>query len=136
VVPAHPDLLVGPAAADDAVVWSGGDGPAWVASTGLLTPIVDDPYLWGRIAATSAAGDVYARGGVPRFAIDVVAWPPDIDPGLLVEVLRGGADAAERGGWVVGGGRALELTEARSWPTPAPGPGTCSCSPSRSGRAW
>jgi len=68
-----------------------------VATTDFLTPVVDDPYTWGRIAAQNAASDVYAMGGRPLFALNLVAWPSaELPTSLLVEVLAGGAEIARR----------------------------------------
>jgi len=109
--PTHPDLLVGTDTGDDAMVWRRTDGPALVATTDFFTPIVDDARTWGRIAATNAASDVYAMGGTPRFALNLVAWPSELDLDLLTEVLQGGAEAASRGGWIVGGGHTIDVAE-------------------------
>jgi selenide,water dikinase len=109
--PSHPDLLVGTDTGDDAMVWRRTDGPALVATTDFFTPIVDDAMTWGRVAATNAASDVYAMGGIPRFALNLVAWPSELDLDLLVQVLQGGAEAASRGGWIVGGGHTIDVAE-------------------------
>ena len=72
---ADPDLLVGFDTADDAAVYRLRDDLAVVVTTDFFTPIVDDPYDWGRIAATNALSDVYAMGGTPLLALNLVAWP-------------------------------------------------------------
>jgi len=83
-----------------------------VATVDFFTPIVDDARTWGRIAATNAASDVYAMGGKPMFALNLAAWPRDqLSLDLLGEVLLGGAEAAEAGGWVVGGGHTVDGPE-------------------------
>ena len=111
-LPAHPDLLVGSETSDDAAVWRRPEGRALVASADFFTPIVDDARTWGRIAAVNAASDVYAMGGTPLFALNLVAWPRDVLPlELLAEVLAGGADAATTGGWVVAGGHSVDGPE-------------------------
>jgi selenide,water dikinase len=111
-LPAHPDLLVGSETSDDAAVWRRPDGRALVATADFFTPIVDDPRTWGRIAAVNAAGDVYAMGGTPLFALNLVAWPRDVlSLDLLAEVLAGGADAAQAGGWVIAGGHSVDGPE-------------------------
>lgn len=108
----HPDLLVGTATADDAAVWRRPDGRALVATTDFFTPIVDDPALWGAIAATNAASDVFAMGGTPMFALALVAWPRDeLSMDLLGEVLAGGQECAENGGWIVVGGHTVDGPE-------------------------
>jgi selenide,water dikinase len=109
---AHPDLLVGSETSDDAAVWRRPDGRALVATADFFTPIVDDARTWGRIAAVNAASDVYAMGGTPLFALNLVAWPRDVLPlELLAEVLAGGADAAAAGGWVIVGGHSVDGPE-------------------------
>ena len=73
--PADPNLLVGFDTADDAAVYRLRDDLAIVVTTDFFTPIVDDPFDWGRIAATNALSDVYAMGGTPLLALNLVAWP-------------------------------------------------------------
>ena len=91
---------------DDAAVWRRPDGRALVSTADFFTPIVDDARTWGRIAATNAVSDVYAMGGTPLFALNLVAWPRDeLSLDILGEVMAGGADAAQAGGWVVAGSR-------------------------------
>ncbi len=108
----HPDLLVGSATSDDAAVWKRPSGPALVATADFFTPIVDDPVVWGRIAAANAVSDVYAMGGRPLFGLNLVAWPSDQLPlDLLGQVLLGGAAAAAEGGWVVAGGHTVDGPE-------------------------
>lgn len=108
----HPDLIVGNATGDDAAVWRRPDGHALVATVDVFTPIVDDPYVWGRIAATNAASDVHAMGATPLFALAITAWPTQQLPlELLTEVLRGGQDAAEDDGYVVVGGHSIDGPE-------------------------
>ena len=92
-----PDLLVGFDTADDAAVYRLRDDLAVVVTTDFFTPIVDDPYDWGRIAATNALSDVYAMGGTPILALNLVAWPREgLDFALLARVLDGGAAVARR----------------------------------------
>lgn len=109
---ADPNLLVGIETGDDAAVWQRPDGRALVATADFFTPIVDDARTWGRIAATNAASDVYAMGGTPLFALNLVAWPrDDLSLELLGDVLAGGLDAAQAGGWVVAGGHTVDGPE-------------------------
>jgi selenide, water dikinase len=110
-VPSHPDLLVGTETGDDALVWRRPDGTGLVATTDFFMPIVDDARTWGRIAATNAASDIYAMGGSPLFALNIVGWPADLPGELLAEVLAGGLDAAGDGGWVVAGGHTIDAPE-------------------------
>jgi selenide, water dikinase len=110
-VPTHPDLVVGTETGDDALVWRRPDGSGLVATTDFFMPIVDDARTWGRIAATNAASDVYAMGGAPLFALNIVGWPADLPGEVLAEVLAGGQDAAGDGGWVVAGGHTIDAPE-------------------------
>ena len=97
---------------DDAAVWRRPDGRALVSTADFFTPIVDDARTWGRIAATNAVSDVYAMGGTPLFALNLVAWPRDeLSLDVLGEVMAGGADAAQAGGWVVAGGHTVDGPE-------------------------
>ncbi|WP_034489120.1 selenide, water dikinase SelD [Actinomadura oligospora] len=106
--PASGDLLVGAAEGDDAAVLRLDDERALILTTDFFTPIVDDPYDWGRIAATNALSDVYAMGGRPLMAVNLAAWPGDDLPvETLGEVMRGGADAASAGGCLVVGGHTI-----------------------------
>lgn len=112
--PRHPDLLVGTDTGDDAAVWRLDDERALVVTTDFFTPLVDDARTWGRIAATNAASDVYAMGGRPLLALNLVAWPIDVlGPEVLAEVLRGGADAARAGGWLAVGGHSIDDPEPK-----------------------
>jgi selenide,water dikinase len=99
------EVLVAGDTGDDAAVWALPDGRALVATLDVFTPVVDDAYDWGRIAAANAFSDVYAMGGTPAFALNMAGWPVDELPtSLLAEVLRGGqAVAAEAGAPVLGG---------------------------------
>lgn len=106
----HPDLLVD--VGDDAAVWSQPDGKVLISTADFFGPLVDDPHLWGQIAAANAASDVYAMGGKPLFALNLVCWPGDgLGLDVLSEVLAGGATTAERGGWNVVGGHTVTGTE-------------------------
>ncbi len=112
--PAHPDLLVGTETGDDAAVWRLDADRALVATTDFFTPIVDDARTWGRIAAVNAVSDVYAMGGRPLFALNLVAWPSDDLPEeLLAEVLAGGADAGAECGFAVVGGHSIDDPEPK-----------------------
>ena len=112
--PRHPDLLVGTETGDDAAVWRLDADRALVATTDFFTPVVDDARLWGRIAATNAVSDVYAMGGRPLFALNLVAWPTEQLPAeLLAEVLAGGADAGRECGFAVVGGHSIDDPEPK-----------------------
>ena len=99
-----PQLLVGLDVADDAGVYQINEHQAIVNTTDFFPPVVDDPYDFGAIAAANALSDIYAMGGDVLFAMNLVAFPSDLDQSILREVLRGGAEkVAEAGGVVVGG---------------------------------
>ncbi len=109
-----PDVLVGLDTGDDAAVVRIQDGIAVVATADFFTPVVDDAYDWGRIAAANALSDVYAMGGRPVVAVNLVGWPRDVLPiELLREVLRGGLDVAREAGCVVGGGHSIDDPEPK-----------------------
>src|SRR5437588_1355011 len=102
---ADPNLLVGTATADDAGVYRLRDDLAIVQSADFFTPIVDDPYDFGRIAATNALSDVYAMGATPVTALNLVAFSlEELGGGVLTEILRGAAQiTAEAGVAILGG---------------------------------
>jgi selenide,water dikinase len=111
---AHPDLLVGAETGDDAAVWRVADDRALVVTVDFITPLVDDARTWGRIAATNAVSDVYAMGGRPLLALNVVAWnSAELSTDVLSEVLAGAADAAAAGGWVTVGGHTVDDPEPK-----------------------
>ncbi len=110
----HPDLLVGTETGDDAAVWRLDAGRALVATTDFLTPVVDDPRTWGRIAAQNAVSDVYAMGGRPMFALNLVAWPRDeLSMDVLAEVMAGGAEIGAESGFPVVGGHSVDDPEPK-----------------------
>src|SRR5580704_13291824 len=104
-LPAAENLLVGLASGDDAGVYKIAPGIALVQTLDFFTPIVDDPYLFGQIAATNALSDVYAMGGVPITAMNILCYPiKEREPEELIRILQGGADkVAEAGASLVGG---------------------------------
>jgi selenide,water dikinase len=103
----HPNLLVGLAGPDDAAVWRINDDVAVVQTLDFFPPVVDDPYVFGAVAAANAMSDVYAMGGEVVLALNIVAFPEDLPASMLVEILRGGADKVAEGGGVVAGGHTL-----------------------------
>jgi selenide, water dikinase len=109
-----PDLLVGLDDGDDAAVVRLDERTAVVSTADFFTPVVDDAYDWGRIAAANALSDVYAMGGRPLMAVNLVGWPRDVLPGeLLTEVLRGGMDVARAAGCHVAGGHSIDDPEPK-----------------------
>jgi selenide,water dikinase len=112
--PDDPNLLVGFDTADDAAVYRLRDDLAIVVTTDFFTPIVDDPFDWGRIAATNALSDVYAMGGVPLLALNLVAWPREGLPfEMLARVLDGGADIATSARCLIAGGHSIDDAEPK-----------------------
>ncbi|MBI5106821.1 MAG: selenide, water dikinase SelD [Solirubrobacterales bacterium] len=112
--PADPRVLVGSATSDDAAVVRLTDDLAIVQTVDFFTPIVDDPYDFGRIAATNALSDVYAMGGTPVSALNLVAFPLETLGGdVLAEVLRGGHDACAAAGTSIVGGHSIDDPEPK-----------------------
>jgi selenide,water dikinase len=108
------ELLVGLEDGDDAAAVTLRDGLALIATTDFFTPVVDDPYDWGRIAAANALSDVYAMGGRPVVALNLLCWPRDLLPlELAAEVLRGGLDVADTAGCHVAGGHSVDDPEPK-----------------------
>jgi len=110
----HPDLLVGSDTGDDAAVWRLSDDRALVLTTDFITPVVDDARTWGRIAAANAASDVYAMGGTPFLALNLVGWNTDeLSADLLADVMLGAQDAGAEGGWLTVGGHTVDDPEPK-----------------------
>jgi selenide,water dikinase len=111
----HPDeLLVGPDTGDDAAVWKLDADRALVVTADFITPVVDDARTWGRVAAANSVSDVYAMGGRPLFALNLVGWNTDeLSTDLLGEVLAGGQDIATAAGFVVVGGHTIDDPEPK-----------------------
>jgi len=112
---AYGPLLVGLDSGDDAaVVASPNGGPAFVLTTDFFTPVVDDAYDWGRIAAANALSDVYAMGGTPVVAVNLLGWPRDVLPmELAAEVLRGGLAVATEACCHLVGGHSVDDPEPK-----------------------
>jgi selenide,water dikinase len=100
-------LIVGRETFDDAGVFVLSDDLALVQTVDFFAPIVDDPYLFGQIAAANALSDVYAMGGQPMTAMNVVGWPAKLDVAILGEILRGGQDKVHEAGALVVGGHTV-----------------------------
>ena len=109
-----PALLVGNEDADDAAVYRVSEDLALVSTTDFFTPIVDDPYDFGRIAATNALSDVYAMGGTPLVALNLVAYSLEqLGPEPLHAILRGGSDVAASAGVAIAGGHSIDDPEPK-----------------------
>ena len=109
----YPDLLVGLGLPDDAAVWRLDDNQALVVTTDFFTPIVDDPYDYGSIAASNALSDLYAMGATPILALNIVAMPPDLPGDIVEEILRGGAEKVKEAGAVIAGGHTIQDPEPK-----------------------
>lgn len=103
-----PDLLVGTDTSDDAAVYRVSDDLALIQTLDFFTPVADDPYDFGQIAAANALSDVYAMGGTPKTALNIVAFPKNMDVEILGEILRGGADKVMEAGAVLAGGHTIQ----------------------------
>ncbi len=107
-----PQLLVGNESSDDAAVYDIGGGKAVISTTDFFTPIVDDPYDFGRIAATNALSDVYAMGGNPLMAIAILGWPLDKLPASVAgKVLEGARAVCTAAGIPLAGGHSISISE-------------------------
>lgn len=110
---ADPNVLVGFDTADDAGVYQLTPGLALVQTVDFFTPIVDDPYLFGAIAAANSLSDVYAMGGRPLTALSILAWPASGEIEDLEQILRGGAEKIQEAGAVVVGGHSVNDPEIK-----------------------
>lgn len=106
-----PNVLVGTAVPADAGVYRLSDDVALVQSVDLFTPVVDDPFDYGRIAAANSLSDLYAMGATPRTALNVVSFPKGLPTEILVEMLRGGAEVAREAGVAILGGHTVQGPE-------------------------
>jgi selenide,water dikinase len=109
----YPDLLVGLTKADDAAVYRLSDELAVIQTLDFFTPVVDDPYQYGAIAAANALSDVYAMGGEVLLALNISAFPADMDPAVIGEILRGGAEKVKEAGGVLAGGHTVDDKEPK-----------------------
>src|SRR5580765_4788758 len=106
------DLLVGTETADDAAIYRLNDEQALVATTDFFTPIVDDPFDFGRIAATNAISDVYAMGGRPIFALAIVGMPLEKMPVEVIQrIIAGGESVCAQAGIPIAGGHSIDTLE-------------------------
>lgn len=111
-MPDHKGLLVGNHSRDDAAVWDLGNGQALISTTDFFMPVVDDPFDFGRIAATNAISDVYAMGGNPVLAIAILGWPIDkLSPAVASRVIAGGRKACLDAGIPLAGGHSIDSPE-------------------------
>ena len=107
-----PNLLVGNSSRDDAAVYDLGNGMALISTTDFFMPVADDPFHFGRIAATNAISDVYAMGGIPTLAIAILGWPIEkLAPEIAGQVVAGGRQACKDAGIPLAGGHSIDCPE-------------------------
>lgn len=107
------NLIVGLDTADDAAVYKINDELALIQTLDFFTPIVDDPYVFGQIAAANSLSDVYAMGGEPKLAMNIVCFPNCLSPDVLVQILKGGHDKVTEAGAILVGGHTVEDDEPK-----------------------
>lgn len=105
--------MVGVDTSDDAAVYRIDDNLAIIQTLDFFTPVVDDPYVYGQIAATNSLSDVYAMGGEPKLALNIVCFPDCLNPEILGEILRGGADKIKESGALLVGGHSVSDDEPK-----------------------
>ena len=105
--------MVGLDGPDDAAAWGLDEKRALVATTDFFTPVVDDPYDYGSIAAANSLSDIYAMGGTPFLALNIAALPPDLPNEISSEILRGGAEKTKEAGVVIAGGHTVQDKEPK-----------------------
>lgn len=106
-------MIVGLETSDDAAVYKLDDEKAIIQTLDFFTPIVDDPYMFGQIAAANSLSDVYAMGGEPIIALNIVGFPNCLDVSILSEILKGGADKVMEAGALLVGGHSVEDNEPK-----------------------
>lgn len=110
----HDDnLIVGIETSDDAAIYKVTDDIAMIQTVDFFTPIVDDPYMFGQIAAANSLSDVWAMGGEPAVALNIVGFPNCLDPSILGDILAGGADKVKEAGAVLVGGHSVQDDEPK-----------------------
>lgn len=107
------NLIVGIETSDDAAIYKVTDDIAMIQTVDFFTPIVDDPYTFGQIAAANSLSDVYAMGGEPKIALNIVGFPNCLDPEILGEILAGGAAKVKEAGAVLVGGHSVQDDEPK-----------------------
>lgn len=108
-----PNLLVGVETSDDAAVYKINNETAIIQTLDFFTPVVDDPYTFGQIAAANALSDIYAMGGTPLLALNIVCFPVTLPIDILGEIIKGGADKVKEAGCVVAGGHSVDDNEPK-----------------------
>lgn len=106
-------MIVGIETSDDAAIYKINNDIAMIQTVDFFTPIVDDPYMFGQIAATNSLSDVWAMGGEPAVALNIVGFPNCLDPAILGDILAGGADKVKEAGAVLVGGHSVQDDEPK-----------------------
>lgn len=106
-------LIVGLETSDDAAVYKINDDIAMIQTVDFFTPVVDDPFLFGQIAAANSLSDVYAMGGDPALALNIIGFPSCLNPDIMAEILRGGASKVQEAGATLAGGHSVEDDEPK-----------------------
>lgn len=107
------NLLVGIETSDDAAVYKIDDNTAIIQTVDFFTPVVDDPYIYGQIAAVNSLSDVYAMGGTPKLAMNIICFPSCLDSNIVAEILKGGYDKIKEAGALLIGGHTIEDEEPK-----------------------
>lgn len=107
------NLIIGLETSDDAAVYKINEDLALIQTLDFFTPVVDDPYTFGQIAAANALSDIYAMGGEPKLAMNIVAFPDCLDPSVLAEILKGGHDKVVESGAILVGGHSVSDDEPK-----------------------
>jgi len=107
----YPNLMIGLGVSDDAAVYKINAEVAVIQTLDFFTPVVDDPYDYGAIAAANAMSDVYAMGGEVTLALNICGFPADLPPGIISEILRGGAEKVAEAGGALAGGHTVDAQE-------------------------
>lgn len=111
--PTDPNLLIGAQSSDDAAVYQLTDDIAMVQTLDFFPPMLDDPYLFGQVAATNALSDIYAMGGEVKTALNIVCFPEEMDLNILGEILRGGSEKVVEAGGSLAGGHSIADQEVK-----------------------
>ncbi len=111
--PADKNLLVGVNTADDAGIYKISENSAIVYTIDILTPVVRNPYIYGQVVAANSISDIYAMGGEPKLALNIMGFPGNGDPETMGEILRGGQDKAREAGVLIIGGHTFVADEVK-----------------------
>ncbi len=106
-------MIVGLETSDDACVYKINDDIAMIQTVDFFTPVVDDPYTFGQIAAANSLSDIYAMGGEPALALNIIGFPNCLDPDVMAEILKGGASKVMEAGATIAGGHSVEDDEPK-----------------------